>query len=149
MKESKRTPVASGQQQRVWNCFIQYQSSFLPRAERDWGTVRSSVRDVLRNSLPMFPYKFHIVQQLEDHNYTYLMALFSDTYKISNPIPRLWIAYIIQMSVTFTWTKKSTSPISEFGEQNTPMSEVKWKDIVKSNCILRNVCELCYRSVLF
>lgn len=67
---SGRPGASSNQEERVSNYFVRYPSRSLRRAEQDLNIPRSSIHDILRNRLHMFPYKLQVVQQLEDRDYT-------------------------------------------------------------------------------
>lgn len=70
VQQSGRRAATSWQEEGVFNYFFRYPSSSLRRAEQELGIARSSIQDVLRNRLHMFPYKPHIVEQLADQDYT-------------------------------------------------------------------------------
>lgn len=67
---SGRPGTSSNQEERVSKYFVRYPSRSLRRAEQDLNIPRSSIHDILRNRLHMFPYKLQVVQQLEDGDYT-------------------------------------------------------------------------------
>lgn len=134
--------------QKVAKYFNRNPKSALRTAKCHLATPPSLVQQIIINRLIMFPYRVHIVRELEDRYYK-ACILFAHWYRpnIQSDSP-FRIAYCFPTNESFTLMKKWTNTTLVFGELKTCIITKKSYEIEKSICLVRNVSKQNYCTML-